>query len=230
MTNKILLVDDDENLLATLADYFENAGFLIEKARNGKEALQANRDGSPELIVMDMMMPIMDGFEALQEIRKASEVPVIMLTAKDEDLEKIKALEMGVDDYLTKPFNPRELLARVRAILRRSLSSESAPPRVLRHRGFEINLDNHEAFLGANALELTPSEFDLLTMFIERPGRLFTRMDILERLQGEAFAGYERTVDVHIKNLRSKIEGDPKNSKHIETVYGLGYRMAKDES
>lgn len=228
MANKILFVDDESRQRSTMRGYFENAGFQVIIASTGQEAVYANRQETPDLIVMDIMMPEMDGWEATRLIRQESRVPIIMLTARVEDVDKIVALEMGVDDYVTKPFNPRELLARVRAVLRRTLSSEEAPPGILRHHNFELNLDTHETLLDNKPLDLTPSEFGLLAMFLERPGRVFTRMEILEQLQGEAFAGYQRTVDVHIKNLRAKIEPDPKNPEHVETVYGVGYRMSKN--
>jgi two-component system alkaline phosphatase synthesis response regulator PhoP len=230
MAYKILVVDDETELLNTVRDYLEQSGFEVLTASNGRDALFINRSEKPDLIVMDIMMPDMDGWEGSRLIRRESDVPIVMLTARDEDADKIAALEMGVDDYVTKPFNPRLLVARVRAVLRRTHGESSSDNRLLRVKGLELDQDTYEVRLRDELLELTRTEFDLLAAFMEHPGRVFTRMELLEHMHGEAFAAYERTVDVHIKNLRAKLETDPKKPEYIETVYGVGYRMAKDNA
>ncbi len=230
MAYKILVADDESQLLDTVRAYLESSGFVVVTAHNGREALFQNRHEKPDLIVLDLMMPEMDGWEASRLIRRESSVPIIMLTASVEDANKIAALEMGADDYITKPFNPRELVARVRAVLRRAYGDSAAETRVLRVGGLELNQDTYEATLDGGTLDLTRSEFDLLAALMSHPGRVFTRMELLDHVHGEAFAGYERTIDVHIKNLRAKIEEDPRSPRYIETVYGVGYRMARDET
>ncbi|GAB4471373.1 MAG: response regulator transcription factor [Anaerolineae bacterium] len=230
MAYKILVVDDEPQLLDTVRAYLESSGFTVVIAHNGREALFQSRHEKPDLIVLDLMMPEMDGWEASRLIRRESSVPIIMLTANVEDANKIAALEMGADDYITKPFNPRELVARVRAVLRRAYGDSAAEARVLRVGGLELNQDTYEATLDGRMLDLTRSEFDLLAALMSHPGRVFTRMELLDHVHGEAFAGYERTIDVHIKNLRAKIEDDPRSPRYIETVYGVGYRMARDET
>ncbi len=222
----VLVVDDEQPLLITVRDYLEQSGYVALTAANGRDALFINRDQKPDLIVMDIMMPEMDGWEATRLIRKESDVPIIMLTARDEDIDKISALEMGVDDYVTKPFNPRELVARVRAVLRR-VGGDSAPaePQVLRAHGLELNRESYLVTFNSVELDVTRSEFDLLATLMSNPGRVFTRMELLDHLHGEAFAAYERTIDVHVKNLRAKLGDDPRSPTIIETVYGVGYRM-----
>lgn len=230
MVYKILIVDDEIDLLKTVRDYLVQSGFEVITSGNGRDALFLNRGEKPDLIVMDIMMPEMDGWEASRLIRRESDVPIIMLTARDEDADKIAALEMGVDDYVTKPFNPRLLVARVRAVLRRTHGESGSEGRILRVKNLELDQDTYEAKLHDQLLELTRSEFDLLATLMEHPGRVFTRMELLEHVHGEAFAAYERTIDVHIKNLRAKLEADPREPEYIETVYGVGYRMAKDDA
>jgi two-component system alkaline phosphatase synthesis response regulator PhoP len=176
------------------------------------------------------MMPEMDGWEAARLIRRESAVPIIMLTARVEDADKIAGLEMGADDYVTKPFSPREVVARVRAVLRRTHGELTAEPEILRVGGLELDHETHTVRLNGEPVDLTPSEFDLMAALMRRPGRVFTRMELLDHIQGEAYAAYERTIDVHIKNLRAKIEDDPRNPRYIETVYGVGYRVVgRDE-
>ena len=229
MAYKILVVDDEVNLVNTVRDYLQDSGYEVVTASNGRDALFSNRHEKPDLIILDLMMPQMDGWEASRLIRKESSVPIIMLTARVEDADKVAGLEMGADDYLTKPFNPRELVARVRAVLRR-VHGDMGSSEPERYRVGELMLDrsSYEATLTGESLDLTRSEFDLLAVLMAQPGRVFTRMELLEEIQGEAYAAYERTIDVHVKNLRAKIEDDPQNPRYIETVYGVGYRMARD--
>lgn len=229
MAFKILVVDDEPNLLETVRAYLEDSGYEVVTARNGRDALFTHRHEHPDLIIMDLMMPVMDGWEATRLIRKESAVPIIMLTARVEDADKIAGLEIGADDYVVKPFNPRELVARARAVLRRTHGELAGESDVLRVGDLVLERESYRATLRGSPLDLTPTEFDLLAVLMSYPGRVFTRMELLDHIQGEAFAAYERTIDVHIKNLRAKIEDDPRNPQYIETVYGVGYRMARHE-
>lgn len=225
MPHKILIADDEQHILDTVRAYLENAGIQVVSARNGREALFALRHEQPDLVILDVMMPEMDGWEAARLIRKESDVPILFLTARIDDVDKITGLELGADEYITKPFSPRVLVAQVRAVLRRAYGDLAAEPTIWRVGSLELNLESHQVTLAGQPVDLTPSEFDLLAVLIARPGRVFTRMELLERVQGEAFAGYERTIDVHIKNLRAKLEADPRHPEYVETVYGVGYRM-----
>jgi DNA-binding response OmpR family regulator len=230
MVHKILVVDDEPHLVDTVKAYLEDTGYQVVTASNGREALFVNRHEQPDCIVLDLMMPEMDGWEAARLIRRESSVPIIMLTARVEDTDKIAGLELGADDYVTKPFNPRELVARVRAVLRRFQGELSTESHILRRGGLELNRENYMVTLNGERVELTRSEFDLLAVLMSYPGRVFTRMELLDHVQGEAYAAYERTIDVHIKNLRAKIEEDPRSPRYIETVYGVGYRLAKEHA
>ncbi len=226
MPRTILIADDDWQLRRTVRAYLEDAGFRVLVAENGREALFRVRQDQPDLVLLDVMMPEMDGFEAARLIRKESAVPIIMLTARDDEADQTAGLELGADDYVTKPFSPRVLVARVKAALRRSYGDLAVEPSVLRVGPLALSEETHEVTLDGRPLDLTRSEFDLLAALMGRPGRVFTRMELLERTQGTAFAAYERTVDVHIKNLRAKLGPA---SELIETVYGVGYRMRSDE-
>jgi DNA-binding response OmpR family regulator len=229
MAYKILVADDEPGMLDTVRAYLVDSGFTVLTAPNGREALFAARHEQPDLIVLDLMMPEMDGWEAARLIRAESKTPIIMLTARLEDVDKIAALEMGADDYITKPFNPRELAARVRAVLRRTHGdAASEEPEILRTADLELNRDTYRVTLGGRELDLTRSEFDLLAVLMRHPGKVFTRLELLDAIQGDAYAGYERTIDVHIKNLRIKLGDDPRTPRYVETVYGVGYRMAVD--
>ena len=227
MSKTILVVDDEERLTSLVKAYLMQEGFRVATARNGREALFIARQEKPDLIVLDLMMPEMDGYEFMRLHRKERETPIILLTARVEDSDKVLGLELGADDYVTKPFSPRELTARVRAVLRRA--GQAAPEADLL-RAADIVLDRaaHLVKVGERAVDLTPSEFDLLAALMFTPGRAYSRMDLLDRLQGAAYEGYERTIDVHIKNLRAKIEPDPSAPRYIETVYGVGYRFAPE--
>ncbi|MBN1201567.1 MAG: response regulator transcription factor [Anaerolineae bacterium] len=229
MTRKILIADDEQQILDTVRAYLESAGFQTVTARNGREALFAFRHEQPDMIILDVMMPEMDGWEAARLIRKESDLPILFLTARVDDVDKITGLEIGADEYVTKPFSPRVLVAQVRAILRRVYGELSSEPTIWRVGDLELNDETRLVTVGGERVELTPSEFDLLAILIARPGRVFTRMELLERLQGDAFVGYERTIDVHVKNLRAKIEQNPREPRHVETVYGIGYRMRPDD-
>ena len=224
MAKNILVVDDEKRILSLLEAYLEQQGFQVTTATNGKEAIYIARQEKPDLIVLDIMMPEMDGFEFMRQHRKERETPIILLTAKVEEDEKVIGLELGADDYVTKPFSPRELTSRIRAVLRRT---GQTPPEaeVLRLGGITLDRDSHLVKLDEAIVDLTPSEFDLLAALMSRPGRTFTRLELLDQIQDTAFVGYARTIDVHIKNLRAKIEDNPRQPRYIETVYGVGYRF-----
>ncbi len=220
----ILIVDDEERIVSLLRTYLEQAGFRAVGARNGREALFAARHEKPDLIVLDLMMPEMDGYDFLRLHRKERETPIILLTARVEDENKVLGLELGADHYVTKPFSPRVLLARVHSVLRRA-GHTTPEPEVLRVGALMPDRSAHRARIEGEPVDLTPSEFELLAVLMTTPGRAFSRLELLDRVQGTAFVGYERTIDVHIKNLRSKIETDRREPQHIETVWGVGYRL-----
>jgi DNA-binding response OmpR family regulator len=229
MAKTILVVDDEERILHLLKDYLEQESFRVVTAADGREALFVARHEKPDLIVLDLMMPEMDGHAFMRQHRKEHETPIILLTARVEETDKVLGLELGADDYITKPFSPRELTARIRAVLRRS--GMTAPePEVLRVRGITLDRAGHVVEVDGKGVDLTPSEFDLLAALMSAPGRVFSRLELLDRVQGTAYEGYERTIDVHVKNLRSKIEPDSANPTYIETVYGVGYRFGRENS
>jgi two-component system alkaline phosphatase synthesis response regulator PhoP len=225
MAKTILVVDDEKRILSLLESYLEQQGFRVATALNGEEAIFVARHEKPDLIILDIMMPEMDGYEFMRQHRKERETPIILLTAKVDEDDKVIGLELGADDYVTKPFSPRELTSRVRAVLRRTGQS---PPQVeiLRQGEVTLDRDSHLVTLNDAVVDLTPSEFDLLAALMSAPGRTFTRLELLDQIQDTAFVGYARTIDVHIKNLRSKIEDNPRQPRYIETVYGVGYRFS----
>lgn len=228
MAKTIMVVDDEKRLVSVVEAYLSQEGFRIVTASNGREALILARQEKPDLIILDIMMPEMDGYEFMRLHRKESETPIILLTAKVADDEKVIGLELGADDYITKPFRPRELVARVRAVLRRTGQVEPQA-KILRVADITLDRDSHTVTVGDRFVDLTPSEFDLLATLMSAPGRAFSRLDLLDRLQGVAYEGYERTIDVHIKNLRSKIKVDSQSQSYIETVYGVGYRFTREQ-
>jgi DNA-binding response OmpR family regulator len=225
MTQTILVVDDEKKLRDMMRVYLEQDGYRVAEAGNGREALYVARVERPDLIILDLMMPEMGGYEFMRAFSKEAETPIIMLTARVEDQDKILGLELGADDYVTKPFNVRELLARVRAVLRRS-QKPAHEPDLLRAADIVLDRAGRAVTVGDRPVELTPSEFEILATLMAAPGQVFSRLDLLDRMSGRAFEGYERTVDVHIRNLRTKIEADPRNPQYIDTVYGMGYRFA----
>lgn len=228
MAHKILIADDEQHILETVGSYLKQDGFQVVTARNGREALFVFRHEKPDLVILDVMMPEMDGWEVARLIRKESSVPLLFLTARVEEIDQIRGLEIGADEYLPKPFSPRMVVARVRALLRRVYGELLSEPSVYRVGAVELDTETHLVSVSGQRIDLTPSEFGILKALITRPGRVFTRMELLDHIQGEAFAGYERTIDVHVKNLRIKIETDSKNPEFVETVYGVGYRMRPD--
>jgi two-component system alkaline phosphatase synthesis response regulator PhoP len=227
MTKTVLVVDDEERLVSLVKAYLEQEGYRVVTADSGRTALFLARQEKPDLVVLDIMMPEMDGYEFMRIHRKERETPIIMLTARIEENDKILGLELGADDYVTKPFSPRELIARIRALLRRT--GQTTPQAdVLRVADVLLDRASHLVRVGDRPVDLTPSEFDLLATLMAAPGRAFARFDLLDRIQGAAYEGYERTVDVHIKNLRAKIETNPRRPRYIETVYGVGYRFSPE--
>ena len=228
MAKTILVVDDEKRLRDLVRAYLSQEGFRVVTAADGQDALFVARHEKPDLILLDLMMPEMGGYEFLRVHSKERDTPVIVLTAKLEEDDKVLGLELGADDYVTKPFSMRELTARVRAVLRR-VSDKASETEVLRVADITLDQSSRLVSVGDTRIDLTPSEFDLLALLMSAPGRAFSRTDLLDQLQGTSFEGYERTIDVHVRNLRAKIEPDPRNPCYVETVYGIGYRFAVDD-
>ena len=224
MTTTILVVDDKASVRKVVRDYLTEEGFRAVTAGNGREALYVARHEKPDLILLDIMMPEMGGYEFLRTYRKERNTPIILLTARLEEADKVLGLELGADDYVTKPFGIRELVARIRAVLRRA-APEARQPAVLRGGDLLLDLTAHTVHLGDQPMRLTPSEFELLATLMAAPGRAFTRLELLEKLQGVAIEGAEHTVNTHIHNLRAKIEPEPSRPRYIEAVFGVGYRF-----
>ena len=224
----VLVVDDKDSLRNMVKSYLTQDGFRIVTANNGRDALFVARSENPDLILLDLMMPEMGGYEFMRVYTKEADTPVIILTARLDEGDKVLGLELGADDYVTKPFGMRELAARVRAVLRRYDKAETGQGgnHILRVGNLMLDQMKHLVQVSGNYVNLTPSEFDLLSVFMTHPGRAFSRSDLLDMLQGTSFEGYERTIDVHVRNLRTKIEPDPSKPSYIETVYGVGYRMS----
>ena len=223
MLKTILVVDDKASVRTLVQDYLEEKGYKVVTAENGRDAMFVARHEKPDLILLDIMMPQMDGYEFIPAYRREANTPIILLTAKVEETDKVLGLELGADDYVTKPFGMRELLARIRAVLRRT-NTQAPIASVLQVGNITLDKSNHFVKLGDQFINLTPSEFDLLAVLMSAPGRAFSRQDLLDHLQGAAWV--ERTIDVHVRNLRAKIEPDPANPTYIETVFGVGYRFA----
>lgn len=227
MSQTILVVDDKKELRVMVQSYLEEEGFRVVLASDGQEALYVARHERPDLIILDLMMPNMGGYDFLKAHKREADTPIVILTARLEESDKILGLELGADDFVTKPFSMRELTARVRAVLRRA-SRAPQEPEVLRVADVTLDRSSRKVSVESRLVDLTPSEFDLLAAFLSSPGRAFTRAELLDRLQGDAFDGYERTIDVHIRNLRTKLEPNPSKPKYVETVYGVGYRFATE--
>jgi DNA-binding response OmpR family regulator len=223
----ILVVDDKSSVRTLVRDYLTAEGFRVALANDGREALFVAREVKPDLILLDIMMPEMTGYEFLQAYRKERTTPVILLTARLDESDKVLGLELGADDYVTKPFGMRELVARIRAVLRRV--SQDPPSKILRVAEVALDQSEHTVHVAGRPVRLTPSEFELLATLMAAPGHVFTRAALLEHLQGIAFESIERTVDVHIRNLRAKIEPNPSEPCYVETVFGVGYRFRAEE-
>jgi len=227
MPKQILVIEDEERIVELLRAYLERAGYQVIAAYDGESGLELFRRVRPVLVILDLMLPGIDGLDVARQIRQESDVPLIMLTARTEEADRVTGLELGADDYVTKPFSLRELVARVRAVLRR-VEGELAPARRL-HRGeLVIDLESRQVELAGRRVELTPTEFDLLVTLARHPGRVFTRVQLLEALDRYASESLARTIDTHIKNLRRKLEPDPQNPQYILTVHGVGYKFCRE--
>ena len=224
MSKTILVVDDKANIRTLVREYLTEQGYRVIIADNGQNALYTARQEKPDLILLDIMMPEMDGFEFIRRFRKESEAPIILLTARLEESDKVVGLELGADDYITKPFGMRELAARIKTVLRRTEKTGQAS-KVLRVADIILDQEDHFVKVANREVRLTPSEFDLLAILMSAPGRVFSRPDLLESIQGNSFEGIARTIDQHVRNLRAKIEPDPTQPRYIETVFGVGYRF-----
>jgi DNA-binding response OmpR family regulator len=222
-----LIVEDDREIAQLVRDYLERAGYGTSVAGDGEQALVAARGGNPDLIVLDLGLPKRDGLDVIREIRKSAKTPIVILTARGEETERIVGLELGADDYIVKPFSPREVVARVRAVLRRTSAPEDAQ-QILRRGDVEIDLPRMKVTVGDRPIDLTATEFQLLATMARRPGQVFTRGQLLDSVRGDAFEGYERAIDAHIKNIRRKLEPDSARPTYIQTVYGVGYRFAEE--
>jgi len=224
MAKKILVVDDEAKIVKVLKAYLEQSGFQVVTAADGKVALDTFMREKPDFMILDLNLPGMDGLDVCRTVRRQSNIPILMLTARVEEADKLIGLELGADDYVVKPFSPREVVARVRTIFRRA-DGESTQSEVIRVGDLQIDLDQHTVMVSENYIELTPTEFDILVVLARQPKRVFTRMQIMELAQGNAFEGYERTIDTHIKNIRLKLEPNPKEPTFIHTVFGVGYKL-----
>jgi DNA-binding response OmpR family regulator len=220
----ILIIEDEPELVNVLRSYLEKANYRVMTAYKGNTGLATWENQHPDLVILDLNLPGMDGLDVARAIRRQADTPLIMVTARVEETDRLIGLELGADDYITKPFSPREVVARVRAVLRRSGAAQPKA-RLLRVSEIEVDKDAHTVKRAGKVIELTPTEFDILVTMAEQPGRVFTRLQLLEATQGNAYEGYERTIDAHIKNLRAKLEPNPKKPRYILTTFGVGYRL-----
>ena len=223
---RVLVVEDESRIARLVRDYLEHAGFEVAVAGDGEVALAETRRARPDLVVLDLGLPGRDGLDVARSLRRTSNVPIVMLTARGEETDRVVGLELGADDYVVKPFSPRELVARVRAVLRRAEAAGAGGTEVLRVADVEVDLPRMRVAVGGRPVELTPTEFQLLATMAREPGRVFTRGQLLDAVHGVAFESYERAVDAHVKNLRRKIEPTPGHPRYLLTVHGVGYRFA----
>ena len=228
---KVLVVDDDEKILKVLTAYLEKEGYIVVTAKDGWEAVDKTRQLRPDIILLDVMLPSLDGWGVCKEIRRTSDVPIIMLTARDAEADRIIGLELGADDYVVKPFSPKEVIARIRAIFRRlqPTGRRDGGERVLRVGDIVLDPSSHSFVVAGVPVDLTPTEYKLLELFISHPGQVFSRIQLIEKVQGDVFEGYERTVDSHIKNLRKKLDASMEEPHYIRTIYGVGYKLAGEQ-
>jgi two-component system alkaline phosphatase synthesis response regulator PhoP len=226
MMTTVLIIEDENELVKVLRAYLEQAGYAVISAGRGDNGLALWEKRRPDLVLLDLNLPGMNGLDVARAIRKQAETPIIMVTARVDEVDRLIGLELGADDYITKPYSPREVVARVRTVLRRAGSAQ-VTVNLLRVADLEIDFDAHAVLRSAQPVELTPTEFSLLSTLAAHPGRVFSRLQLLESSQGTAYEGYERTIDAHIKNLRAKLEHNPKEPHYIETVFGVGYRFVK---
>jgi two-component system alkaline phosphatase synthesis response regulator PhoP len=224
MSKKIFIVDDEPQIVKVLKAYLEKAGFQVVTASDGKVALATFQREKPDFLILDLNLPGMDGLDICKAIRRDSTVPILMLTARVEETDRLIGLELGADDYVIKPFSPREVVARVKTIFRRT-TAEPSKPEIIQVGQIMIDQEQHSVSLAGRAIDLTPTEFEILVTLAKQPKRVFSRLQIMEQAQGDAFEGYERTIDAHIKNIRLKLEPNPKKPVYIQTVFGLGYKL-----
>jgi len=225
----VLVVDDEPKIVQLARDYLAHAGFTVASASDGREALASFRANAPDLIVLDLGLPLVDGLDVARAIRKTSNVPILMLTGRGDEADRVAGLELGADDYVTKPFSPKELVARVRAVLRRA-EVAATPTDIVRAGEVTLDIPRMSVRVKAKAIELTPTEFQLLATLARAPGRVFTRAQLLDAVHGVAFESYERAIDAHVKNIRRKLEPDPREPRYLLTVHGVGYRFAEERS
>lgn len=223
----ILVIEDEQELANVLRSYLEKAGYNVTTAQRGDTGLSAWERQAPDLVILDLNLPGLDGLHVAREIRRQANTPLIMVTARVGESDRLLGLELGADDYIVKPYSPREVVARVKAVLRRSSPEEQTAQR-WQSGDLLVDQASHSVSRAGDTVDLTPTEFNLLAALISQPGRVFTRLQLLEAAQGSAYDGYERSVDAHIKNLRAKIERDPRQPQYVETVFGVGYRFRKD--
>lgn len=222
----VLVVDDEPEIVRLLRDYLERAGFSVDTATDGEAALRAARRRRPDLVILDLNLPRLDGLDVARSLRRDGDVPIIMLTARTEETDRVAGLELGADDYVVKPFSPREVVARVRAVLRRADLARSGGDVLRVGDSIMLDIPRMEATVDGKRVDLTPTEFQLLAYMARQPGRVFTRAQLLDAVHGIAVESYERAIDAHVKNIRRKIEADPRAPRHLQTVFGVGYRLA----
>jgi DNA-binding response OmpR family regulator len=223
----VLVVDDEPEIIRLVRDYLERAGFAVATAATGEDALHAAHRARPDIIVLDLGLPGLDGLDVARELRRGGAVPIIMLTARTEEADRVAGLELGADDYVSKPFSPRELVARVRAVLRRTDTAREQGDVVRAGDGLVLDATRMEVTVDGRPAELTATEFALLLHMARQPGRVFTRAQLLDAIHGVVVESYERAIDAHVKNIRRKIEADPRAPRHLQTVFGVGYRVAE---
>jgi two-component system alkaline phosphatase synthesis response regulator PhoP len=224
MAKKIFVIDDEPQIVKVLKAYLEKAGYQVITASDGKAALSIFQREKPDFLILDLNLPGMDGLELCKAIRRDSNVPILMLTARVEETDRLIGLELGADDYVLKPFSPREVVARVKTIFRRSIA-EPIKSEIIHVGDLLIDLEQHTVNLAGKPVELTPTEFEILVTLAKQPRRVFSRLQIMEQAQGDTFEGYDRTIDAHIKNIRLKLEPNPKKPVYIQTVFGFGYKL-----
>jgi len=227
VSKSVLVVDDEPKIVEVVGDYLRSAGFSVTTAADGESAIASARARPPDLVVLDLGLPGLDGLDVARELRRAAPVPIVMLTARGEETDRVVGLELGADDYLVKPFSPRELLARLRAVLRRTEGLQTERERFV-VGDVVVDTSRRQVTVGDRVVDLTATEFDLLAELARQPGRVFTRAQLLDTIHGVVVESYERTVDAHIKNLRRKLEPDPRQPRYLLTVHGVGYRFADD--
>ena len=227
MNERILIIDDEPSVHDVVKAYLEREGFIVYDATNGQEGLDLALVKRPDLVVLDLMLPDLSGEEICKQLRERSDVAILMLTAKTTEDQRVEGLSLGADDYVTKPLSPRELVARIKAVLRRTAGSDMPLVELLRFDDGRLEIDSarHEVRIASEPVDLTPSEYKLLLALAQYPGRAYSRFELINRVQGHDFEGYERTIDAHVKNLRRKIEEDPAHPRYVETVHGIGYRL-----